>query len=79
MTSVFDGLENIVRRGENAGYQYFPIFPLFLTTQQNYLSKPLAAFPHVKTIDSGKREIYHVKMIINSPGREYWPSRRSNQ
>ena len=26
--SVFDGVENIVGKGENAGYQHFLLFPL---------------------------------------------------
>ena len=25
--SVFDRIENIVGKGENAGYQHFPLFP----------------------------------------------------
>ena len=27
MISLFDRLENIVGKGENAGYQHFPLFP----------------------------------------------------
>ena len=27
MISVFDGVENIVGKGENAGYRYFLLFP----------------------------------------------------
>ena len=29
MKSVFDWIENIVRKGENAGYQRFLLFPCF--------------------------------------------------
>ena len=28
MVSVFDRIENTVGKGENAGYQHFPLFPL---------------------------------------------------
>ena len=27
--STFDGIENIVGKGENAGYQTFPLFPQY--------------------------------------------------
>ena len=27
LISLFDGVENIVRKGENAGYQHFLLFP----------------------------------------------------
>ena len=29
MIFVFDSIENIVQKGENAGYQHFLLFPLF--------------------------------------------------
>ena len=39
MASVFDRIENIVGKGENAGYQYFLLFPQYF--QRAFFSESL--------------------------------------
>ena len=71
--AVFNSISVISRRP-----LHVPMLSLSSFKQYYILSKPLAAFQHNETMDSGERGINPVAMTIIDPLKEYWPSRGSN-
>ena len=46
MISLYDGVENTMGKGKNAGYQYFLLLPVFSKTFFFRVAQAISLFPH---------------------------------